>query len=181
MEGESRRRQEFTRHLERHQSRLFGYLHSLVRDLDDAEDLFQETSLIIWKKFDEYDARRSFFSWACGIARLEVANFLRARGRSRLYFSDQLNLLLLEAHEKLASGSSQDDAEARREALNGCVAKLRQRDRRLLEECYGSSARIAEIAEQLARSAQSVHNSLRRIRRALHECIHRTLAAEGSP
>src|SRR5689334_3693597 len=59
---------EFAAHLREVQSRLYGYIHSLARDLNDADDLFQQTALIMWKKFDGYDRGRSFFSWACGIA-----------------------------------------------------------------------------------------------------------------
>jgi RNA polymerase sigma-70 factor (ECF subfamily) len=174
MPDEIPRESRFARDLEKCQSRLFGYIHSLVRDLDDADDLFQQTSLILWKKYAEFDASRSFFAWACGIARLEVASFLRTRSRSRIYFSDELNLLLLDAQEELADGEVED----RREALTGCMAKLRQRDRVLLEECYGETSRVSRVAERSGRSPQSVHNSLRRIRRSLFECIHRTLAQE---
>src|SRR5687767_4268119 len=98
--SDHQRKAEFAELLRLHQSRLFGYVHSLVRDLDDAEDLFQQTAVILWNKFDGFDRSRSFFSWACGVARFEVANFLRARGRQRLYFSDDLNLLLIEAQEE---------------------------------------------------------------------------------
>src|ERR1700689_3778613 len=84
----------FADYLRQHQSQLFGYIHSLVRDLNDAEDLFQQTTMILWNKFDEFDRARRFIAWGCGVARLEVANFLRARGRQHLYFSDELNLLL---------------------------------------------------------------------------------------
>src|SRR5215813_9507759 len=108
---------EFAAHLRREQTRLYGYIHSLLRDLNDADDLFQQTALILWKKFGEFDPQRSFFSWACGIARLEVANFLRSRGRQRLYFSDDLNLLLVEAHAELPEVEWED----RREALTRCV------------------------------------------------------------
>src|SRR5262249_35869544 len=116
---------EFAAVLRREQSRLYGYIHSLVRDLNDADDLFQQTTLILWKKFAAFDRRQSFFAWACGVARLEVANFLRGRSRQRLYFSDELNLLLIEAQAGLAD----EELEARREALAGCLEKLRQRDR----------------------------------------------------
>ena len=64
--------------LARHQSQLFGYIYSLVRDLDDADDLFQQTSLVLWDKFDLFDPSRSFVGWACGVARYEVLNFLRS-------------------------------------------------------------------------------------------------------
>jgi RNA polymerase sigma-70 factor (ECF subfamily) len=166
-----RRKAEFAELLREAQSRLFGYIHSLVRDLDDADDLFQQTTLILWNKFDDFDLRRSFLSWACGVARLEACNFLRSRGRQRLYFSDDLNLLLAEAQEEL----THDELDERRDALAACVEKLRQRDRQLLDECYGHEGGVTAVAVRHGRSPQSVHNSLRRIRRALFECIRRTL------
>ena len=165
---------QFGDYLRQDQARLYGYIHSLVRDLSDADDLFQQTSLILWRKFGEFDPTRSFFPWACGIARLEVANFLRSRGRQRLYFSDDLNLLLIEAHAEVPDEELVD----RRDALARCVAKLRQRDRELLEECYGTGAGVHDAADRRGRSSQSVYNSLRRIRRALYECITRALEQE---
>src|SRR5205085_1851052 len=121
---EQEQRRLFADCVREHQSQLFGYIHSLVRDLNDADDLFQQTTLILWKKFAEFDRARSFFSWACGVARFEVANFLRSRSRQQLYFSDELNLLLIEAHEELRH----DEIEERRAALAKCSAKLRERD-----------------------------------------------------
>jgi RNA polymerase sigma-70 factor (ECF subfamily) len=43
---------EFAELLRRHQTQLFGFIYSLLRDLDDADDLFQQTSLVLWDKFD---------------------------------------------------------------------------------------------------------------------------------
>ncbi|HEY8505099.1 MAG TPA: sigma-70 family RNA polymerase sigma factor [Gemmataceae bacterium] len=176
-EDEQGLRAEFADCLRREQSRLYGYIHSLVRDLNDADDLFQQTTLILWKKFGEFDRRGSFFAWACGIARFEVANFLRGRSRQRLYFSDELNLLLAEAQAELTGG----ELDERRDALAQCIEKLRQRDRELLEECYGESSGVHEAAGRRGRSPQSVYNSLRRIRRALFECVNRTLVREETP
>ena len=167
-------KREFAEYLRQHQSQLFGYIHSLLRNLNDADDLFQQTTLILWKKFDDYDRSRSFLSWACGVARFEIANFLRARSRQQLYFTDEFNLLLIEAHENLR----QDEIESRREALAKCTAKLRASDRKLLEECYDEATGVAAVAEREGRSPQSVYNSLRRIRRALFECIRRTMAQD---
>jgi RNA polymerase sigma-70 factor, ECF subfamily len=168
---------EFAELLRHSQTRLYGYIHSLVRDLNDADDLYQQTALILWKKFAEFDRRRSFFSWACGVARLEVANFLRSRGRQRLYFSDDLNLLLVEAQAEMTDTELED----RRDALARCVEKLRQRDRELLAECYGESADVHGAADRRGRSPQSTYNSLRRIRRALFKCVARTLAQASRP
>ena len=51
---------EFAEYLSQNQTRLYGYIHSLVRDLNDADDLFQQTTLILWRKFGEFDRRLSF-------------------------------------------------------------------------------------------------------------------------
>jgi RNA polymerase sigma-70 factor (ECF subfamily) len=166
---------EFAEWLHQYQTRLFGYIYSLVRNLDDADDLFQQTSLALWKKIDQYDPARSFLHWAFGVARYEVANFLRSRGRDRLYFNDELTAQLIEAHGRL--GLEAEDE--RLEAMAGCISKLRRGDQELLEACYGRKGHIQELARDCGRSSQSIHNSLRRIRQALHECVRRRLAREG--
>jgi RNA polymerase sigma-70 factor (ECF subfamily) len=168
----SAQKAEFAAQLTRHQGQLLGYIYSLVRDMDDADDLFQQTSLVLWDKFDQFDASRSFVAWACGVARYEVLNFLRARSRDRLYFSDELSLALIEAQEAI----DEERLEERRAALAGCMKRLRDRDKDLLEACYSRSAGVREVASDRGRSSQSVHNSLRRIRRALFECVRRSLA-----
>jgi RNA polymerase sigma-70 factor (ECF subfamily) len=171
------RKAEFVECLRQNQARLFGYVYSLVHDLNHADDLYQQTALILWTKFDEYDRLRSFFAWACGVARMEFANFVRSRRRQPLFFGDHLALLLAETQEEITD----EELEDRREALSRCIEKLPERDRRLLTECYRDSAGVHGAAERRGRSPQSIYNSLRRIRRALYECIARTLVWESRP
>jgi RNA polymerase sigma-70 factor (ECF subfamily) len=162
----------FAELLHRHRGRLFAYVHALVRNLADADDVFQQTALALWRRFDAYDPSRSFLGWALGVARLEAATWLRARARDRLRFSDELTGLLVEAFAELPA----DEADDRRDALPGCVDKLPDADRGLLTECYRPGADVAAVAARLGRSPSSVHNSLRRIRRALFECVERAVA-----
>ena len=170
-----KRHAEFAEFLQGCQTQLFGYIHSLVRNSEDADDVFQLTSMVLWRQFDHFDRSRSFLAWSCGVARLEVSNFLRSRSRKRLYFSDELNLMLIDSHEKM----SVEEVDDRRVALGACVQKLRPQDFKLLEECYSGDSDVNEVAERHGRVPQSVHNTLRRIRRSLYECIHRTLQQEG--
>ena len=177
MDGEHHRDADFAVRLRSHQVQIFAYIYSLVRNFDDADDLFQQTSLAMWNKYDRYDPSRSFVAWACGVARFEVSNFVRARSRQRLYFSDDLSLLLIDAQDSL----EQDQVEERREVLARCVKKLRKRDQQLVEACYGEESRVPEVASEWERSSQSIHNSLRRIRRSLFECVQRSLGPGGRP
>ena len=171
------RKAEFVKLLQQHRSRLFGYVHSLVHDWNHADDLYQQTALVLWMKFDEFDPQRSFFSWACGVARFEFANFVRGRDRQPLYFADPLRLLLVEPLEEFTD----EELEGRREALGRCLEKLAGPDRQLLTECYQDSAGVHGAAQRRGRSTNSVYNSLRRIRRALYECIARSLSCELRP
>lgn len=174
-EGDHARKQEFAELLTACHSQLFGYINSLVRNLDDTDDLFQQTSVVLWRQFERYDRKRSFLPWACGVARLEVSNFVRSRSRKKLYFSDELNLLLINAHEEIPSS----ELDRHRDALAGCVQKLRPRDRELLDECYSDTVNVSDVAQRTGRIPQSIHNSLRRIRRSLFECVNRALAQQG--
>ena len=154
------------------QSRLHGYIFSLTRDMSDTDDLFQQTALILWKKLDQYDEEKSsFLSWACGIARFEVMNFLRSRSRKKLYLSDEMNLQLIQ----FVVEQDENELELRKEALEKCKSNLRDRDRELVNECYSDKNGIHAAASRMNRSTQSIHNSLRRIRTALFACIEKTM------
>ena len=56
-------------------------------------------------------------------------------------------------------------------ALAVCMDRLSEGDRRLVQRCYGDRVPVQRIAAELGRSPQSVHNSLRRVRTLLLECI----------
>lgn len=165
---------QFLRHFVRDDKRLFNYIYSLLPHTADAEDVFQRTSLILWKKFDQFDAREDFLSWACGVAFYEVRNFLRVSSRQRLRFNDELLAGL--AAERIASLEGHDERLA---ALARCVAKLSADDRGLVNGVYGGGATIKELADEMGRAAQTLYNRLAMIRRRLLECIERNLHAEG--
>ena len=63
-------------------------------------------------------------------------------------------------------------------ALGECLAKLRAKDRKLIEQRYAPGEKGKHVAERMGRPANSVYQSLGRIRKILMECIQRRLAAE---
>jgi len=168
------RGEEFVALLARHECELFGYLTALVQNVADAEDLLQECSLILWRKFDEFEPGSNFFSWACQVARLTAMNFLRHRGRSRVRFSDEMVAQLAETRVAHAGWF-----ESRLQALSDCMAKLKLSDQRLIQLCYEGERPIYQVADELGRTADSVYHSLSRIRYTLSKCIDRALLQGG--
>ena len=148
-----------------HQTQLYGYIRALVHDAEDAKDIFQSTSLILWRKFDQFQPGSSFIRWACSVAQFEVRNFLRSKRSSRVTFSDAL----LESMAASVPDETPVLAEARHAALKLCLTKLPSPDRDLIDTFYRGNQRAAEIAQDTGRTRQSIGNSLRRIRRALIE------------
>jgi RNA polymerase sigma-70 factor (ECF subfamily) len=163
----------------RSQDRIYAYVATLLPNRADAEDVFQQTSLILWKKWQQFDLDRDFVTWACGIAHLEVRNFLRKHkdklGVARVYLSEdivaELGQVRLELHDVL---------EARRRALRHCLDQLKQANRELLERCYAGKDTIKTIAETMGQPPNVIYMILKRLRRSLFDCINRTLAAEGA-
>ena len=67
------------------------------------------------------------------------------------------------------------------EALAGCMNKLKTDDRDVVQRCYGTGATILGVAEELGRPIDTIKSVLKRCRRALYECVRRTLGVEAHP
>ena len=175
--SDSSRHAEFVELLTQHRSQLFGYLYALLRNLDDAEDVYQDTAMVLWSKFDQYASGTHFFRWACVVARNCTATFLKQKRRDRRYFSPAFQ----EELAAIQADMGPVDLEQSHEALIDCMKKLPEADRQLIAVCYGSRRAFKQIAEQLGRSAQSVYDALCRIRHQLLECIDRVVAQNEHP
>ncbi|QGJ70825.1 RNA polymerase subunit sigma [Planctomycetales bacterium 10988] len=156
-----------------HQQRLFFFISALIPSPADAEEVLQETNVVIWKRFEQFDPEQpgsDFFAWASRIALNQARNHLRKRSRSALTFNSEL-LGQLAAQWEQRDGEWED----RRLALRRCVQKLSDPDRDLLEKVYAPNAKVQVIAEEEQRTATSIYRSLRRIRRWLANCVKQRL------
>jgi RNA polymerase sigma-70 factor (ECF subfamily) len=157
-----------------HYPRLQFYVTALLPTANDASDVLQETSMVLWRKFDTFELGTNFFAWACKIARFQVMKCRERQGRSaRLFDATLLEKLAVEAcDDKLVRGMPL-------QALENCLGKLSEIDRSLIRRRYQPGATVHQLATEVGRTANSVSKSLGRIRRVLLECIDRTLAHEG--
>src|SRR6478609_9849007 len=77
-----------------HQDDLFRYIFCLLPNREDAQDVLQETSVAIYRKFAAYDEQKPFLAWAFGFAYLEVLKHRERTSRDGRIFSDEfMNLL----------------------------------------------------------------------------------------
>ncbi|MEM9588952.1 MAG: sigma-70 family RNA polymerase sigma factor [Planctomycetota bacterium] len=158
----------------RHQPAIQSFVMSLLGSHDDSEVVMQETSVKLWKKFDQFERGSSFRNWAFQIARYEALNHRRRKQRDRHLFTEELM-------NQLASDAEQQSLvlEEERRILSHCIAKLSEGDRGVLAACYREGATIKQYAQQVGRTANAVGKQLAKIRAALLRCVRTTLAGEA--
>ena len=164
----------FVREVTANQRRLYAFILSLVRKPADADDVLQETNLVLWQKSAEFTPGTNFVAWAFRIARFQVMALRKRQRRTHEAFDDELIDLLARDAETRA-----DDDEARRTALRGCVQKLRPDQAALIAERYEPGGCVNDMAERAGKSPKALSEQLARVRATLLKCVSRTLAAEN--
>jgi len=156
-----------------HERALFSYLVAAVQDYQEAEDLLQEITLVLWKKFDHYRPSVSYAAWAFGVARTELACYFRDRGRRG-------NLLSLEVLQRIEKAwvEEEERLEGERRALAACVEKLSEDHRQLFSFRYDKGFSLETLARKLGQTASAINMKLVRIRKALLDCTGRALVKE---
>lgn len=165
------REEAFLGHFLRHQDDIRAVIGSMVRDRHACEDVFQDVSVVLWRKFDVYDPSRSFGAWARGIAVRKVLQYFDRRRRQGPTLSGEAAAAVLDAFD-----ATEDESVERARALRICMERLPPRSRELLRLRYDQGLKLKEMGERLSRSLDAVHKMLSRIRAALRRCVDEELA-----
>lgn len=166
----------FVQAFARHEPALRSFVRPLVPTWDDMDEVIQQTCVVMWRKYWEFEEGSDYLAWACTIARFEVLKHRRRQARDRHMFSEELISVL--ADEGAAESGRR---ERERRALDACIERLAPRQRDLVQRCYSGASTIRQVAESQGRSATALYKALDRIRLALLECIERALAQEVAP
>ena len=158
-----------------HQRRIFGYIYTLVPDRQDAQDILQETSVVLCQKFDQFRPGTDFAAWACQIAYWEVRRARQKFARSKVIFNQEVVDAIAETAAELLP-----EMGARHEALAKCLQKLHPRDRELLLTRYEPGSGVEEAAQRSGRSLVAAYKALARLRKLLLDCVTNQLSLEGA-
>ena len=122
--------------IRRHERRVFAYLVTVLGSAVEAEDVLQQTCVVLWTRFGEFTPGSDFAAWAVRTAYLTARNHLRAKARSRVRFSQAM----FEAAAERAA-AQQTEADAVHDALGMCLAKLPPDDREIAGLPIGQTRR----------------------------------------
>jgi len=144
-----------------------AFVRNVIQNYHDLAEIMQASTIVAWNKFKELDdPEKNFGKWFCVIARYEIMRFRRDKARDRLILDEPL------LEKILAEGISEyDQRKETIEYLNACIEKLPPPSRQLLEIAYDSETAIKDFAKRMNKKADTVYQSLRRIRILVAECM----------
>ena len=165
-QSEAESRKQLVTLLTRHQRQIFSYIYVLVPNRSDAEDLLQETSLVICEKFADFTPGTDFVAWACQIAYWRVRYSRQKYARSKIVFDQEI----VDVVANTASGMT-EELDERHEALGHCLQRLHPRDRELITARYEPGGTVEAAARRSGRTLQTAYKALARLRKLLLDCV----------
>jgi len=156
------------------QQGLFAFILTMVHNVSDADDVLQETNMVLWRKREEFIDGSNFWPWACRFARFQVLAFKKKHRHDQLQFDgDLVAQLAAESGELVAT------IEVRQQALEKCLEGLGDYKRKLIRLRYGSDQSATEVSGKMGLTRGAMYDALYRIRLSLARCVEHTLSAEG--
>lgn len=156
------------------QPSVSSYIHALVRDHFAAKDILQETALVLFRRFEEYDSDRPFVAWALGMARWQILGFHRDKARTLITFDSELLDDFTSNWAELSPRISDHE-----HALKICIRSLGERASSLVKQRYYEGRTAEDIAKRNGATGASIRVALQRIREQLRNCVNQRISREG--
>lgn len=145
-------------------ARLKKFIFQRVENPQEAEEIFQETLISAYESLPLYLGKSSFFTWLCGIAKHEIADFYRKKKIKTILFS-RLPWL-----EHLAGEALGPEQRLLREETIRKVQKtlrsLAEGYQEVLRLKYYQGLTIKEIAQKLNETTKAIESRLFRARQS---------------
>ncbi len=142
-------RQAYARLVEEYKTAIYNLAYRMTGNVQDAQDLAQESFIRAYKNLVVFDPRRSFFTWLYTISLNLIRNYLKKKGR-------EPSIPARENPISEAVSASEEQETAREELLEICLARLSPRVRELIVLRYYLGLSFEEVAEITGLSTSAV-------------------------
>lgn len=154
----------------REQKKIFLFILSMVHRQADAEDILQQTAVDMWRMFDRFEKGTNFAAWGRAIAKYKILEYQKRQKKNRLFFSEDIYKKVIQELQEIEEASDK-----RKNALQGCLNRLKESDRKMLAMHYEDNLSYRKIAEKLNLSQTGIYKVMARIHTNLQKCIRKTL------
>lgn len=137
--------------------RIMAFIAKKVSSDKDQEELTQEVFMSCLKHLPLFRGQSSIFTWMCGVARHEVADYYRKRYAKKALKYVPLGEMLMS--EEIA------DAHESAVKVKQVLSQMKAESIELLMKKYVDRQKVAEIGRELGKTTRAVESELFRARR----------------
>ena len=160
---------EFILELTQVQQRLLSYIYRRVANREQAQEVLQQTNLVLCRKADDFELGTNFNAWAVTVARYQILSHRKNVARERLVFSDEVFSVVDDRGEESLVH------EERKRILRFCYGKLSQVNQELMKLRYQDGLSFQQVADELNKQISAVKVQVHRIRLNLKKCAQEQL------
>lgn len=175
------RRTEFELLARTHAEMLEAYLRTLLRGGNLLDDMFQETLIVAWRKFETFDRTRPFDTWLRGIARVCLLEQARKQRVQPASMDPEVLSAIDRRFEVLSRDADGSSFVQRVERLVQCMGRLPEAMRQAVDLVCAREIPIVAAARSLDLSEETLKKRVQRGRQLLAECIGLNGNSEGVP
>lgn len=158
-----------------YQPAIRSYILSIIPDFSLADDVLQETFIVVTRRASSFELGTSFAAWVKTIARFKCLEAIRSGKRKFESLSDEvIDALSAERHEFPA------EVDSRLGILAACIEELAPQAKRSINFRYRNDHLPPEIASRMNCTVQSVNVTLSRARSFLRDCVQRKMTQTAS-
>lgn len=150
---------------------LVLYLNTWLNNLYDAEDMAQETLVVLVSQKPVFKGKSSFKTWLYSIGRNVTIAYMRKNHRLISVSPEELTVLV----SKEQNAAKEYFQSEEKKSLHRCLVRLKPEYRRVLWLDYFEEMPASEIARAMGKTVYGVNHLVRRAK----EALRREMEKEG--
>ncbi|MCM8535871.1 MAG: sigma-70 family RNA polymerase sigma factor [Lentisphaeraceae bacterium] len=154
--------------LSEHERALLRYVLVMLPNVTDAEDILQESKLVMWRHFSKFEQGSNFKAWARKIIFNRILAFRKKKGKesNRFIFSDQFYEVIENNIDK-----NEEIRDSQNSTLLKCINKLPHHHKEMIHLRYNKGHEIEEVAQEVNKSVAASYKIIARVREILRDCV----------
>jgi RNA polymerase sigma-70 factor, ECF subfamily len=150
---------------------LLGYINTIVRDQNLAEDVLQDVAVLAIRKAAEIRDLAHLQGWLRQTARYRALCLMRDRHRQPRLLGDEV----LDVLDRSWAELDQSSSAGMLAVVPDCLKRLSPYARKLLKHRFEDGLTGQQLAGKLGRELNTIYVALTRIYRRLDRCIRESL------
>tara|TARA_R110002167_G_scaffold108866_1_gene277860 strand:- start:13803 stop:14960 length:1158 start_codon:yes stop_codon:yes gene_type:complete len=144
---------------------------SIVKDLDNSEDVAQQVYIGAWQNMSELKNTSSFLPWLRQMTRYKALNFLRDNKTRQKVAGEEADLILSQFCDPKLDIDCSMHREQSNVILQHFISQLPQESREIVLLYYREEQSSKQVARLLEQSETNIRKKLSRVRQLLHQQI----------